>query len=386
MIKNITVLGSTGSIGRQTLEIIEANPDSMKVFALCAGSNIELLLEQVLRFCPRYIACQAPIDKNALPKGTTLLEGEAAAEHMAALAGADVVVNAIGGFAALRPLLSALRAGKRVALSNKESIVCGGALVDDYLSRFGGEIIPVDSEQSAIFQCLQNGARDEAETLTLTASGGPFWQEPLAALDGITVEQALRHPTWQMGSKITIDSATLFNKGLEVIEAAYLFRFPAERIRVLIHPESIVHSMVTYRDGTTMANMSCADMRLPIQYAITYPDRVPSLAAPLDLAKVSTLHFHEVDLKRFSAIRMAYEVLKAGGSMPIAYNAANEVAVKAFMDKRIGFLDIERVVQESLSRYAGVIPGSIEEITQVDARVRVISEACVKQAQERRHT
>lgn len=385
MIKNITVLGSTGSIGKQTLEVIASNPDSMSVFALCAGNNADLLLEQAQRFSPRYVACRAVIDKNSLPKGTMLIEGESAAEHMAALADADVVVNAISGFAALRPLLSALRAGKRVALSNKESIVCGAGLVENHLSRFRGEIVPVDSEQSAIFQCLQNGERGEAETLTLTASGGPFWREPLSALENITVEQALKHPTWQMGGKITIDSATLFNKGLEVMEAAYLFRFPPEQIRVLIHPESIVHSMVTYRDGTTMANMSCPDMRLPIQYAITYPKRMPSLAAPLDLAKVGGLHFHDVDLKRFSAIRMAFDALRAGGSMPIAYNAANEVAVKAFMDRRIGFLDIERVVSESLNRYAGVIPGSIEEITQADARVRVIAEACVRQAAERRH-
>lgn len=385
MMKNITVLGSTGSIGKQTLEVIQSNPDSMSVFALCAGNNAELLHEQIQQYGPRYVACQTAIDKNRLPKGTMLIEGENAAEHIAALKGADVVVNAISGFAALRPLLSALRAGKRVALSNKESIVCGSQLVDNYLSRFGGEIIPVDSEQSAIFQCLQNGVRNEAETLTLTASGGPFWREPLSALENISVEQALQHPTWQMGGKITIDSATLFNKGLEVMEAAYLFHFPRERIRVLIHPEAIVHSMVTYRDGTTMANMSCPDMRLPIQYAITYPDRLPSLAAPLDLSKVGALHFHDVDLDRFSAIRMAFDALRAGGSMPIAYNAANEVAVKAFMDKRIGFLDIERVVSECLNRYAGVIPGSIEEITQADARVRVIAEACVKQAAERRH-
>lgn len=385
MIKNITVLGSTGSIGRQTLDVIEANPDSMSVFALCAGNNADLLLEQAKRFNPRYVACRTPIDQTMLPKGTVLLEGPDAAENMAALADTHVVVNAISGFAALRPLLSSLRAGKRVALSNKESIVCGGTLVDSCLSRFGGEIIPVDSEQSAIFQCLQNGRREEVDTLTLTASGGPFWREPLSALEDITVEQALNHPTWQMGGKITIDSATLFNKGLEVIEAAYLFRFPAERIRVLIHPESIVHSMVSYRDGVTMANLSCPDMRLPIQYAITYPQRSPSLAPPLDLAQAGALHFHDVDLTRFAAVRMAFDVLRAGGSMPIAYNAANEVAVKAFMDQRIGFVDIERVVFESLSRYTGVIPGSMEEIAQADARVRVIAEVCVKQAAERRH-
>lgn len=382
--KRITVLGSTGSIGRQTLDVIESNRDSMRVFALCAGTNTQLLVEQANRFQPRYIASESPLDTAELPKGTKVITGAQAAEQLASLPDADIVVNGISGFSALRPLLAALTAGKRVALANKESIVCGGALVHQTLARYGGELLPVDSEQSAIFQCLHNGRHDEVDALILTASGGPFWREPLSALEDITPEQALRHPTWQMGNKITIDSATLFNKGLEVMEAAYLFQFAAEKIRVLIHPESIVHSMVAYRDGTTMANMSCPDMRLPIQYALTYPARLPSLCTPLQLDQAGELHFHAVELTRFGAIRMAYDALRAGGSMPIAYNAANEVAVQAFFEKRIGFLDIERVVSEALNHYACVIPGSIEEIMQADARARTIAEGCALRASERR--
>ncbi|MDO4573555.1 MAG: 1-deoxy-D-xylulose-5-phosphate reductoisomerase, partial [Clostridia bacterium] len=329
MMKKISVLGSTGSIGKQTLEVIEANPDSMRVLALSGGRNAELLIEQARRFQPKYVANSEPLDASLLPKGVKYLCGPQAAEQAAALPEADAVVNGISGFAAFKPLLAALGAGKRVALANKESVVCGGALIDRELRRCGGQLLPVDSEQSAIFQCLHNGRREETEALILTASGGPFWREPLSALESVTPEQALRHPTWRMGNKITIDSATLFNKGLEILEAAYLFHFNAEQISVLIHPESIVHSMVAYRDGTVMANLSRPDMRLPIQYALTYPERRPSPVRPLSLTEIGGLHFHEADMQRFAAIRLAFQALRAGGSMPIAYNAANEVAVSA---------------------------------------------------------
>lgn len=384
MTKQITVLGSTGSIGKQALEVIASHPETMRVFALCAGNNTELLMEQVRRLHPRYVSAAAPLNAADLPKGVKLLAGEHAIEQLAALPEADVVINGISGFSALQPLLSALNAGKRVALANKESVVCGGALVDDSLLRCGGQLLPVDSEQSAIFQCLQNGTHKELDSLILTASGGPFWREPLSALETITPSQALCHPTWRMGNKITIDSATLFNKGLEVIETAYLFHQPAERIRVLIHPESIVHSMVAYRDGTVMANMSCPDMRLPIQYAITYPERCCSPCERLKLEEIGALHFHAADFARFGAIRMAYDVLRTGGSMPIAYNAANEVAVKAFLEGRVGFLDIERIVLDTLNRYSCMIAGSIEEILQADARARAIADVCAARAAERR--
>ena len=384
MKKQIVVLGSTGSIGKQTLHVIQANHDSMSVLALCAGKNVKLLMEQARRFQPRYVASEAPIDAAQLPAGTKLLTGEHAIELCASLAEADVVVNAISGFAALQPLLAALRAGKRVALANKESIVCGGVLVDWTLERYGGQLLPVDSEQAAIFQCLQDNRHDDVSTLTLTASGGPFWRRPLEALKDVTLEQALMHPTWQMGNKITIDSATLFNKGLEIIEAAYLFHFNADQIHVLIHPESIVHSMVTFQDGVTMANLSCPDMRLPIQYAITYPERWPCICAPLKLEELGALHFHKVDQNRFGAIRMAYDVLRAGGSMPIAYNAANEVAVAAFLEERIRFMDIECIVDDTLNKYTGTAPNTIEEITQADIHARAIAKICIAAVAERR--
>lgn len=296
--------------------------------------------------------------------------GPGATGKLAALQDADVVVNGISGFAALSPLVASLQAGKRVALANKESIVCGKTLVDSLLREFHGEILPVDSEQSAIFQCLQNGKKTEVETLILTASGGPFWQKSREALSDITPEQALAHPTWNMGRKITIDSATLFNKGLEVIEAAYLFDLPAEKIDVLIHPQSIVHSMVSYRDGTCMANMSKPDMRLPIQYAITYPDRVNSSCAQLRLYQEQPLTFHKPDPERFHSLKMAYDALKSGLSYPLTYNGANEAAVEAFCSGRIGFLDIEQVVDYTLNQHTPKALHTLEEILHADRLAR----------------
>ncbi len=382
--KNITVLGSSGSIGRQTLEVVRSHPDTMRVFGLSVRQNTAALLEQARAFRPRYVASETPLDASLLPEGTEAIEGADAAEKLAGMQEADVVVNGVSGFAALMPLLASLKAGKRVALANKESIVCGRLLVDDALERHGGELLPVDSEQSAIFQCLQNGARGEVERLVLTASGGPFWRMKTEELENITLEQALRHPTWQMGKKITIDSATLFNKGLEVIEAAYLFHMPAEKIDVLIHPQSIVHSMVMYRDGTTMANMSFPDMRLPIQYAIAYPDRVASVCRPLSLPDAGDLSFHAVDRARYRAIGLAYEALRAGESYPVVYNGANEAAVEAFCGGRIGFLDITRTVDYTLQQHRPQTPDSVEAVLDVDGEARRTAEACIARLSNKR--
>jgi 1-deoxy-D-xylulose-5-phosphate reductoisomerase len=371
--KKITILGSSGSIGQQSMEVIASKPDEMQLFGLAVKSNTELLIRQAHQFHPTFVASEQPFDPSRLPAGTGALIGENAAAELAALPDADVVINGISGFSALLPLLSALKAGKRVALANKESIVCGNQLVDEYLSRYGGELLPVDSEQSAIFQCLQNGRGEEVSKLILTASGGPFWQHELRLLEAITVQQALRHPTWRMGKKITIDSATLFNKGLEIMEAAYLFHKTGEEIDVLIHPQSIVHSMVAYRDGTTMANMSLPDMRLPIQYALTYPDRSSSICRPLNLAEISELTFHRVDEVRFPAIRMAYDALKTGGTMTTAYNGANEAAVQAFCEGKIGFLDIGRTVDYTLQRYSTSRPSSFEDILAADLQSRSLA-------------
>ena len=381
----ITVLGSTGSIGRQSLEVVASHPEEMTLFGIAANQGVEALIRQAEQFRPRVVACKTEFDSNLLPEGTEAIFGADAADRLAAMTEPDVVVNGISGFAALSPLLASLRAGKRVALANKESVVCGKALLDETIRQYHGEILPVDSEQSAIFQCLQNGGKDEVERLILTASGGPFWQKPRSALKDITTEQALAHPTWNMGRKITIDSATLFNKGLEVIEAAYLFDVSAERIDVVIHPQSIVHSMVAYRDGTCMANMSRPDMRLPIQYAITYPERMPSTCTPLQLYLEQPLSFFKPDMERFLSLRLAYDSLKEDKSFPLAYNGANEAAVEAFCKGEIGFLDIERVVDYTLNCHVPEALLSLEEIVEADRIVRIQANRTIERiAQERR--
>ncbi len=368
--KQISVLGCTGSIGRQALDVIASHPEEMALFGIAANTNTTALIEQASTYRPRVVASEAELDASLLPDGVTVFSGAGATARLAAMAEADVVVNGVSGFAALAPLIASLKAGKRIALANKESIVCGKSLIDATLNEYGGEILPVDSEQSAIFQCLQNGRREEVDKLILTASGGPFWQRNREELENITLEQALAHPTWNMGRKITIDSATLFNKGLEVIEAAYLFDVPAERIEVVIHPQSIVHSMVVYQDGTCIANMSKPDMRLPIQYAITYPQRIVSSCAPLHLYQEQPLSFHQPDLQRFLSLRLAYDALKAGLSCPLVYNGANEAAVEAFCSGEIGFLDIERVVDYTLNQHSPVRLSSLEEIMEADRLAR----------------
>ncbi|MEA4938029.1 MAG: 1-deoxy-D-xylulose-5-phosphate reductoisomerase [Christensenella sp.] len=386
MKKLVTVLGCTGSIGRQSLDVIASHPEEMALFGIAAGSNIEQLIRQANEYRPCVVACETEFDASRLPTGTEVHFGKGAVNQLAAMAEVDVVVNGISGFSALAPLIASLKAGKRVALANKESVVCGKALLDETIREYKGELLPVDSEQSAIFQCLQNGRREEIERLILTASGGPFWQKSRVELEHITVEQALAHPTWNMGKKITLDSATLFNKGLEVIEAAYLFDIPAEQIEVVIHPQSIVHSMVAYRDGTCMANMSKPDMRLPIQYAITYPERKPSSCTPLKLYLEQPLTFHQPDLERFHSLKLAYDALRAGKSVPLAYNGANEAAVEAFCKGEIGFLDIERVVDYTLSSHTPVALTRLEDIMEADRLVRILANQTINRlAQERRN-
>ena len=371
MKQHVTVLGSTGSIGRQALDVVRSRSDRFTLFAISANSNIDLLIEQARRWRPKYVACRHLLHAADFPEGTVLLCGESAIAELASLDEADIVVNGISGLAALEPLLCALKAGKRVALANKESIVCGHHLVDDALEDFGGELLPVDSEQSAIFQCLNCGSYNEIARLWLTASGGPFWQMSDEELQHVPVHDALHHPTWSMGSKITIDSATLFNKGLEVMEASYLFHMPAERIDVLIHPQSIVHSMVEFTDCTIMANLSCPDMRLPIQYAMTYPDRAPSPCERLSLADVGQLTFHRADRSRFAGLRLAYEALFAGGTMPTVYNAANEAAVGLFMDERIGFTDIAAFVDDAMMRHSVRPANLMQDILEADSEARL---------------
>lgn len=371
MKQRVTVLGSTGSIGKQALDVIRAHPDRFALHAISANGNIGVLVEQACRWRPQYVACKHQLNASDFPEGTILLCGDGALAELASLDDADIVINGISGLAALEPLLCSLKAGKRVALANKESIVCGHQLVDEALRDFGGELLPVDSEQSAIFQCLSCGSYDEVARLWLTASGGPFWQLSDAQLESVTVQDAMRHPTWNMGNKITIDSATLFNKGLEVMEASYLFHVPAEKIDVLIHPQSIVHSMVEFTDRTMMANMSCPDMRLPIQYAMTYPDRAPSPCERLSLADIGQLTFFHADRSRFAGLRLAYEALFAGGTMPTVYNAANEAAVDLFVEERIGFTDIAHFVEEAMVRHTVHSGDLMQNILDADAQARL---------------
>ena len=386
MKKQISVLGCTGSIGEQALDVIATHPDEMALFGIAANRSVSTMLAQARKYLPRVVACETEFDASLLPDGVTAIMGEGASSKLAAMQEADVVVNGISGFAALAPLIASLKAGKRVALANKESIVCGKRLIDRVLSEYSGEILPVDSEQSAIFQCLQNGRKSEVNKLILTASGGPFWRKSREELRHVTPEQALAHPTWNMGKKITIDSATLFNKGLEVIEAAYLFDLPAEQIDVVIHPQSIVHSMVSYLDGTCMANMSKPDMRLPIQYAITYPERKASSCSTLFLYQEQPLTFHKPDLERFLSLRMAYDALKTGLSCPLVYNGANEAAVEAFCSGLIGFLDIEVVVDYTLNQHTPAALDTLEEIIEADRQARIAANRIIQRIdQERRN-
>ena len=386
MVKQISVLGCTGSIGAQSLDVIASHPEEMALFGIAANANIETLLQQARQYHPRVVACETEFDAQLLPAGTEAIMGQGATGQLAAMSEADVVVNGISGFAALAPLVASLKAGKRVALANKESIVCGKSLIDSILREYQGEILPVDSEQSAIFQCLQNGKKSEVDKLILTASGGPFWRKSREELVDITPKQALAHPTWNMGKKITLDSATLFNKGLEVIEAAYLFDLPADQIEVLIHPQSIVHSMVSYIDGTCMANMSKPDMRLPIQYAITYPNRIASSCTPLSLYLEHPLSFFKPDFARFHSLRMAYDALRTGLSCPLVYNGANEAAVEAFCSGRIGFLDIEQVVDYTLHQHTPKALNTLEEIIEADRLARIEANAIIERiGQERRN-
>ncbi len=366
------ILGSTGSIGTQTLDVVRAMPGFFEVLAMTSGGHhMELFAQQVEEFKPKYTGIA---DQECLPDGIKCEAGEHVNAAFAGLPEADLVVIALTGIAALEPLLCALRAGKKVALANKESVVCGGAFLQEALRTPGAELIPVDSEHSAIFQCLKSGKADEVERLILTASGGPFWQLSRKDLEYVTPQEALKHPIWQMGEKITVDSATMFNKGLEIIEAHFLFSMPKERIDVMIHPQSIVHSMVEYKDGAVIAQMSMPDMRLAIQYALTYPMRTPRVAPRLSLTDCAPLEFHRVDRETFGAIELAYQALDEARVLPIVYNAANEAAVRLFMDGKIGFCDIERSVRAVMQRMRGTnAPNSLEDILQVHSMAQAMT-------------
>lgn len=370
MKKKVLLLGSTGSIGTQTVDVLNLHADRFETLGLSCRRDTETLYAQAAALKPRFVASEASLEIERLPKGTEIFTGADAAQRLAEACDADVTVLAISGYAALKPLLAAIRHGKRIAIANKESLVCGGALVDAALKTYGAELLPIDSEQSAIFQCLQNGRREEVKRLILTASGGPFFRKTREELRDVSLGDALNHPTWRMGRKITLDSATLMNKGLEIIEASRLFHFDADHISVLIHPQSIVHSMVEYVDGTVMSNMSRPDMRLPIQYALTFPERTESPCEALKLDLSHPLEFYPADPERFHAIRMAYDALKADGILPTVYNGANERAAELYFDGHIRFLDIEDCVDAALNAIENRPADSIETIAAADAAAR----------------
>jgi 1-deoxy-D-xylulose-5-phosphate reductoisomerase len=352
--RNVSILGSTGSVGRSTLAVVDAFPDELRVVGLAAGANIELLAEQVERYRPEVVSVRDPGDVKrlrALVKTPVNIVPDGASA-VASLSSADVVIAAIVGAAGIPPVYAALKAGKRVGIANKEVLVAAGDVMTRAARQSGGEILPVDSEHNAVHQALRCGGSDEVQRIILTASGGPFLNRDLKTFDDISVEAALAHPTWKMGNKISIDSATMMNKGLEVIEAHHLFGMRADQIDILIHPQSIVHSMVEYIDGSIIAQLSTTDMKFPIQYALLYPDRVTAPFARLDLVKIRTLEFLTVDGRRFPAVELAYAACRAGGSMPAVLNAANEIAVERFLAGELSFLSIVEIVNRVLDRHA----------------------------------
>lgn len=367
----VVVLGSTGSIGRQTLEVIRSLSGRFQVVGLAAGRNTDLLLEQVAKFRPRMVAC---LDGDGFETKVRALSGRQPEfvdiRTLASDAEADIVVSAVVGSAGLEPTLAALAAGKVVALANKEAMVMAGSLMSLAARKGGGEIRPVDSEHSAIWQCLAGERPDSVGRLIITASGGALRDLSPSELEKVTPEQALAHPNWQMGRRITIDSATLFNKGLEVIEARWLFDVPFERIDVLMHRESIVHSMVEMVDGSVKAQLSLPDMRLPIQYALTYPQRVAVEAPMLDLAKMGALHFDQPDFERYTCLRLALEAGRKGGTYPAALAAADEEAVSAFVDGEIGFMDIENLLADTLDSHVSAAEPALADIIEADAWAR----------------
>jgi 1-deoxy-D-xylulose-5-phosphate reductoisomerase len=378
MKSSVSVLGSTGSIGKNTLEVIAAL--GLRVTALAAGKNSRLMAEQARRFSPRLVAMsdEAAAKEVRLALADTdirVLSGEEGVAEAAALEETDTVVGAITGMAGLVPSLTAIRAKKRLALANKETLVCGGRIVRRELTRTGAEMLPVDSEPSAIFQCLAGGG--EVKRLILTASGGPFLGKTAAELEGVTVGQALAHPNWSMGPKVTVDSATMMNKGLELIEAMYFFDLPEDKISIYVHPQSIVHSMVEFVDGSVVAQLGAPDMRLPIQLALTWPERVPGPAKTLDLTKTAPLTFLEPDTETFACLCLAREVARGKSGDAAVMNGANEAAVAAFLAGRIGFGRIYPLVAAAVEKLGGAEAESVGEVVRLGREAERFVYSCI---------
>jgi 1-deoxy-D-xylulose-5-phosphate reductoisomerase len=382
--KNVAILGSTGSIGRSTLEVIDNLSHRYNVTGLAAGRNLDLLQDQVDKYRPEIVslenekyaaAIQSKFDKNDI----RVVFGQEGAEEVARYIKNDIVVSSITGINGLRPTLAAVESGKRVALANKESMVVAGSLIQKMAADSGAEIIPVDSEHSGVFQCLAKEEITGVKKVVLTASGGPFFNTPREEMKNIAVEDALNHPRWDMGEKVTIDSATLMNKGLELIEARWLFDLDPEKLGVLIHPQSIVHSLIEMRDGSILAQLSATDMKIPIQYALTYPEREVGLLPSLDLSEIGALEFYEVDIEKFPLIDLARQALMENNSFSIALNAANEVAVAAFLREEIKFEDIPAVVIKVVEEHRAIDAETVYEIFEIDRDSRLRTRKLLEQ-------
>jgi len=373
MTRTLSILGATGSIGTSTLDLVALHPERFEVIALTAARQVAALAEAAFRTGAKLAVID---DERLLPELEQRLAGTScrAATGRAALdeaaTSADLVMAAIVGCAGLEPVMAAVESGRTVALANKEALVTAGALMIDSAVRHGATILPVDSEHNAIFQCLAGSSSEDVAKLILTASGGPFRARTLDEMRAMTPEQAVAHPNWSMGAKISVDSATMMNKGLELIEAHHLFGLPSDRIDILVHPQSVIHSMVEYIDGSVLAQLGSPDMRVPIAHALAWPERMATPAARLDLAAIATLTFEAPDPARFPALRLARAALEAGGSAPAILNAANEIAVAAFLDRRIGFGDIAELVERVLDQADAVEPRSVAEVIDIDARAR----------------
>ncbi len=376
--KNIAILGSTGSIGRQALEVVKANPDRFEVVALTANNSLDLLIEQACEFQPDMVAIAN--EKYYLPLKTALADlpikvfaGADAVAQIAEMDTVDVVLTAMVGYSGLKPTINAVKAGKTVALANKETLVVAGEIINELAHKHNSAILPVDSEHSAIFQCLTGEGNNPIDKIILTASGGPFRKKTLEELKSVTSAQALKHPNWDMGAKITIDSASMMNKGFEVIEAKWLFGLKPEQIEVLVHPQSIIHSMVEFADGSIKAQLGMPDMKLPIQYAFTYPERLKTDFPRVDFMQYPELTFEKPDTNRFRNLALAYKAMETGGNMPCILNAANEVVVSAFLKDKIGFLQMSDIIEEVMQKATFIKQPTYEDYVASDKETREIS-------------
>lgn len=383
--KNISLLGATGSIGQQTADVVRSHPDQFKIVALSAGKNIELVRAYIQEFEPKLVSVQTEADYHVLKseffsrKDIEFMYGDEGLTAVAVFDQATILVNAVIGSVGLYPTLQAIKAKKDIAIANKETLVTAGHLVISEAKKAGVRLLPVDSEHSAIFQALQGEREKNIERLVITASGGSFRDRTREELKGVTVEEALNHPNWSMGAKITIDSASMMNKGLEVIEAHWLFDLPYDKIDVLLHKESVIHSMVEFHDSSVIAQLGSPDMRVPIQYALTYPDRMPLEGRKrLNLAEAGKLHFSDMDFNRYPCLQFAYKAGKMGGTMTTVLNAANEAAVSAFLSGKVSFLEIETLIEKALNQHSVIALPDLETIQEVDNMTRQFIESLVK--------